>query len=267
MNHKALAAGVVVALIGVVLLFLYMKRYEAEASGGEPVQVLMVRRDFAVGEPMTSEGLAIRDLPERYVESRHVLAADQDRILGIRAGHGLRANQTLLWTDLATAVEGRRDLSALLRRGMRAVTVGLEQRNAIVTLLRPGDRVDVLYTGVRPNTDDTEVTINLLQNIMVLALGNNTGGPTYQDQVDGQSGVERRGISDVTVAVTVEQAALLTHAMQHGHVGIAIRNPEDVEAVEGLVDVTNERLIEPAARMSASRRRPTRETPTIEEIQ
>ena len=262
MNHKALLAGVVVAGVGVLLLFLYMKRYEAEASGGEPVRVLMVRQDFALGEPITSEGLAVRELPTAYVEDRHVLVADQQRILGIRAGHGLRANQTLMWTDLATAVEGRRDLSALLRRGMRAVTIQLNRRDAIVTLLRPGDRVDILFTGTRQGDEEESVTINLLQNVMVLALGEDTGG-----QRQDEDGPSSRNMKDVSVAVTVAQAALITHGLQNGKISIALRNPQDIEVVDGLEDVTDANLIEPAARQAQTRRtRPRQEPEAIENI-
>ena len=260
MNHKALAAGVFVALTGVLLLFLYMRRYEAEASGGAPVDIVMVRQDFAIGEPITADALAIRQLPTAYVEDRHVRASDQERILGIRAAHGLRANQALLWTDLATAVEGRRDLSQLLRRGMRAVTIQVDSRDALVTLLRPGDRVDLLYTGTRPGAEDeSEVTISLLQNVLVLALGSDTGGSATPDQ-------SQERLSDVSVGVTVEQAALITHALTSGKIEITLRNPRDIEIVEGLEDVTNSQLIEPAARQAVQRPR-RRQQQEIENVQ
>ncbi len=264
MNHKALAAGVLVALVGVVLLFFYMKRYEAEASGGQPVRVLMVRQDYAIGEPLSSEGLAVRELPQAYVEDRHVLESDKDRILGIRANHELRANQSLLWTDLATAVEGRRDLSGLLRRGMRAMTIHVRRENSIVSLLQPGDRVDLLYTGTRPGTEEVEqVTVNLLQNVLVLACGHNTGG--YQ-AAEGDDQPNHRERQDVSVALTVEQAALITHAIQDGNLDLALRNPRDIEIVDGLEDVTDSHLIEPAARQAVQRRRVRRETQEIERI-
>ncbi|MFT5356391.1 MAG: pilus assembly protein CpaB [Polyangiales bacterium] len=259
MNHKALLAGVFVAITGFVLLFFYMRRYEAEASGGAPVEILMVRQDLPLGQPVTAESLAIRQMPTAYVEDRHVRAADQDRILGIRAAHGLRANQALLWTDLATAVEGRRDLSELLRRGMRAITIQVDRRDALVTLLRPGDRVDLLYTGTRPGAEeDGQITISLLQNILVLAVGQDTGGQGVDQSTERQS--------DVSVGVTIEQAALLTHAMTSGDIELTLRNPTDIQIVEGLEDVTNSHLIEPAQRQQVQRTR-RRTTQGIENVQ
>lgn len=252
MNRKALAAGVLVSLVGVALLFLYMQRYELEASGGEKVPVLMVIADLGIGEPITEAALSVRDLPSRFVEDRHVRFEDRDRVLGIRAANGLRANQTLLWTDLATAIDGRRDLSGLLRPGMRAITITVERDDAIVGLLRPGDRVDLLFSAIRPNTEDL-VTITLLQNLLVLAVGTDTGG----EQPTG----DRPRTTDISIATTLEQATLITHAMTEGRVQLTLRNPDDIEVVEGTPEYTNDDLIEPAKRDEAQmRRRPPRPT-------
>ncbi|MEM6954306.1 MAG: Flp pilus assembly protein CpaB [Myxococcota bacterium] len=263
MNRKALAAGVFVSLVGIVLLFLYMRRYEKEASGGEPVRVLMVTADYAAGEPITSEGLAVRELPTAYIEDRHVRARDQSEVLGIRTAHGLSANQSLLWTDLDTAIERRRELSTRLREGMRAMTVAVDRDESIVALINPGDRVDLLYTGLRStqvDRDETEqVTINLLQNVLVLAVGLDTGG-----QADENT---RASQADISVALTVEQAALVTHALENGRIGLALRNTGDIGIVEDLPDVTNDNLIQPLERQRIQRRRrATMEPEAIEQI-
>ena len=77
-----------------------------------------------------------------------MLAAERGKIIGLRLGHTLQAQQMLMWTDLNIALEERRNLSQLVQPGMRAVTVraadsDLEKSFA---LIRPGDRVDVLLT-------------------------------------------------------------------------------------------------------------------------
>jgi pilus assembly protein CpaB len=258
MNRKALIAGVAVAALGVALLFFYMRRYEHEVSGGDPVSILMVTSDLDVGEPLTADRMALREIPQRYVEDRHVLASDKDKVLGIRLATSLRTNQSLLWTDLATAFDGRRDLSNLLREGMRALTVSVGRTSAIVDLLRPGDRVDVLFTSARPGDEDEMVTITLLQNVIVLAVGEDTGG-------DDDAEDERR-TRDVSVAVTMEQATLLAHARTRGQLELTLRNPEDIELVEDLGETTDTDLIEPERRRRIQRRQPPEEEPSIERI-
>ncbi len=262
MNRTALLAAFGVAIVGVALFGLYMKRFEHEAAGGEPIEVLMVTSDVPIGEPLTQQKLATRQLPQAYVEDRHVLASDQQRVLGIRVSNGLSANQSLLWTDLATGSSVRRDLSTLLREGMRALTIRANASSSFGGLLRPGDRVDVLLTATRPG-GESRVTVPLLQNILVLAVGADTGGP---DQTDAESARANslRGL-EVSVAVTIEQATLVTHARDRGELQLVLRNPDDVEIVAGVPETTDPDLIEPEKRRNIQRRRRP-EGPSIEHI-
>lgn len=239
MNRKALQIGFVVAAISVVLLFVYMRQYEAEAP--DTVDILALRHGLASGEPIRTEALVIRQVSPANIEDRHIRATEQGRVLGLRTAHDLPADHALLWSDLETPVEGRRDLSDLLRPGMRAVNVPLDSRDEVLASLRPGDRVDVLFTTTWPGTEE-EMTMVLLQNIMVLVIGD--------EAVDESA--ER--MSDVSLGVVVEHVTLLTHALAAGKVEIVPRPAGGFEVVD-LEDVTNEYLIEPATRQTARRQR------------
>ncbi len=260
MNRTALLAAVVVAVVGVILFGLYMKRFETEVRGGEPVQVLIATADIPAGQPLTRAALGTGELPTKYVEDRHIRASDQNRVLGVKLNNPVKANESLLWTDLATASQERRHLSELLRPGMRALTVRVGDSSAFGGLLRPGDRCDVLLTATRPGSEE-QVTVPLLQNVLILSVGQDTGGPDARDR----SG-RNRGGRDVNVAVTIEQAALLTLADERGHLRLVLRNPEDVTILEGLPDTTATDLIEAARRAVRQTRRPP-STPMIERIQ
>lgn len=261
MNNKALFAGLAVAAVGVVLLFLYMRRYEAEASGGAPVQILMVTRDVAAGEPVTQEDLGIRTLPSDYLEDRNVRAADSQRVIGIASSHQLRANQNLLWTDLTTSLGGVTSVSSVLGEGMRAVSIsgGQSGRGSIVSLVQPGDRVDILFTGARPGDEEgEEVTVTLLQNVLVVAVGTD---------INGNAGRSARS-NDITLAVTVAQATLLTHAADTGSLEFTLRNPDDIDRTDSTQEVTSVQIIQPAARRAAQMRRaqPAPPTSMLEQI-
>jgi|APLow6443716910_1056828.scaffolds.fasta_scaffold54185_2 pilus assembly protein CpaB len=261
MNRTALFAGFAVAIVGVALFALYMRRFENEATGGEPVEVIMVTGDLSIGEPLTAQKLGTREIPQAYLEDRHVLSRDQERVLGIRVSNGLRANQSLLWTDLATTSSERRDLSTLLREGMRAMTVRTGQTSAFGGLLRAGDRVDVLLTATRPGTEAERVTIPLLQNVLVLAVGADTGGPDQSDREEAQA-AERRG-REVSLAVTLDQATMLSHARDRGVIQLVLRNPDDVGIIEGVPETTDTDLIEAEVR----RARNVNRTPMVEAIE
>src|SRR5262245_19984756 len=148
MNRRALVLALIVAMLGGVLLMFYLRRFEEETSGGQPVELLAAVKPIAAGELITEEKLATRIVPRAYVEDRAVLSAERGKIIGLRLGHTLQAQQTLMWTDLNIAMEERRTLSALVQAGMRAVTVRAtdNHQEKAFGLIRPGDRVDVLLT-------------------------------------------------------------------------------------------------------------------------
>jgi pilus assembly protein CpaB len=123
-------------------------------------------------------------------------------------------------------------------------------------LLRPGDRVDVLLTTDR---GDGEVTIPLLQNVLVLAVGTDTGADHRPEAAaDGTSGRQLtagpRRFSEVTFSVTIEQAGTLTHASTNGQIALALRNPDDIAITDRLPETTQGDYLEAEQRARLLRR-------------
>ena len=83
MNRRMWITAAATGLTGALCLHLYLSGLEQELAGGAPQQVVVVTRDVALGETLTRGALALRDLPERYVEERHVLGAF--RVDGVEA--------------------------------------------------------------------------------------------------------------------------------------------------------------------------------------
>lgn len=252
MTRKAIIAAAICGVAGLVMLLLYMKRFEEEASGGPPVHVLVARRDIPLGTAITQEMLVQRAIPQSYVEDRHIPVSELSRIVGVRVTSGVRADESLLWTDLATTSEQRRDLSALVRTGMRAITIRADVAASFGGLLRAGDRVDVLLTAEREQRN--HVTIPLLQNLLVLASGRDTGAPPRP----GERRTYAQGtVNQVTLSVTLEQAAVLALSQEQGRLTLVLRNPEDIALVENAPETTTADIIEPERRQQIQRRQPT----------
>ena len=95
--------------------------------------------------------LSTRDVPQAYVEDRAIKEVDKPKILGLAVGTTVQAQQTLMWTDLATANEERRDLSALIVPGSRAVSIKTRREDASAAMVKPGDYVDVIAVLPDPN--------------------------------------------------------------------------------------------------------------------
>jgi pilus assembly protein CpaB len=210
---------------------LYFQRLEAEVSGGPKVAVLAAAKDIPVSGALTEQSLVVRDIPQAYVESRHVRAADAKKVLGTRVTGGIKANDALLWTDLAQFSDQSRVLSGLVQNGMRAVAIDLRAAD-FDGLLRPGDRVDLLFTAGAK--DSTGSTVTLLQNLLVLAVGGNIARADEKSS----NAVQRSGGS-VSVGTTVEQAQLITQARERGRLSLSLRNPDDITLVDGLPETTS----------------------------
>jgi pilus assembly protein CpaB len=236
MKRLALIASVGAALGGIGLGHLYFQRVEAEISGGPKIAVLVAAEDVPVGAALSEKLLAIRDIPQAYVEGRHVPASELKRVLGVRLVGGLRANEAILWSDLAKFSDSARVLSGLVPNGMRAVAI--DDRSADFDgLLRPGDRVDVLFSA-GSKEDETSSTTTLLQNLLVLSAG---GSIARIDDDASAAGVRGRGTC-VMLSATVEQAQVLTQAKLRGRLILTLRNAEDITVVEGVPETTDRDL-------------------------
>ncbi len=225
-SRAPLLVSLAVALAGCLLLAVYIRQFQEAASGGEPVMLLALRKDVPAGAPLEEEMLIAHAVPESYVEARQVSASDMPRVLGVRTAIELGANQTLSWTDLVSTPRERASLSERIPQGMRAMSIEQPRRRGLADLLRPGDRVDVLLTRHEPNPDRRAVTLYLLQNILVLAVGNEI------EAFHGERASTRADL--ITLLLTVDQASLLAHAQRSGELSLTLRNENDLEINRGL---------------------------------
>jgi pilus assembly protein CpaB len=234
-NKRALLVAFGVTVVGAILLFLYLRRFEQEASGGAPVALLVASKQVVPGTLLGEADLTVREIPAAYVETRAVRVSEKQRVLGLRVATRIEPEETLMWTDLAMTADDRRDLSGLVQPGMRAVTIhtrsGSDHTNQ---LIEPGDRVDIiLTTGERGQ----ETTIVLSQNVLVLAVGLDTGSES------GEKREKARGDA-LTVSATIREAQLISLAGDRGRISVALRNPDDVRIVDGLVETTGAALVD-----------------------
>ena len=245
-NRVPLLASVAVAALGCVLLVVYVRQFQREATGGAPVALLAMRRAVTAGEPLGEQMLVAHMVPESYVESRQVLASEMPRVLGVPAAIDLDANQTLAWTDLTSTRRDQSSLSDRIPPGMRAMIIEQRGRRAFGKLLRPG--VDVLLTKMKPGIDGTVVPVPLLQSILVLAVGNTI------EAANIESSASR--LDFVTLLLSVDQASLLAHAKRGGELNLTLRNESDLEINEGLPETDDSDVLVQERRARRLRRLP-----------
>ena len=119
-----------------------------------PVQILVVGRAVRGGTLLVIDDLSPRSVPagQEPRGSYRDTIADRDQLRGAMVRRGLEQNEVILRADVLRPGD-RGFLAAVLRPGMRAVTVGVDPVSGMAGLIWPGDRVDLLLTQ---SIDDKE---------------------------------------------------------------------------------------------------------------
>jgi pilus assembly protein CpaB len=244
MNRQALLGALLTAVLGAVLLVLYLRRFEQEKSGGDPVRVLVVTKSVARGKPLNDEVLAVREIPVAYVDSRTIKATEREKVVGLRTLAPLEAQNVLMWNDLAVSVEERRDLSSLVTPGFRAVYIRAIREDQGSPLINPGDYVDVIATLPQPGDTRGErsTAIVLLQKVLVLASGGKTSPDEGPPPTDKRAPPPRE--QGLTLSLNLQQAQLIALAAERGHFSVALRNPDDQRTMDGIPDLGESALTE-----------------------
>lgn len=244
MKTRAAILSVLVASVGALLVWMYLRRFEAEASGGPKIPVLMALRTVEPGEVLKEDDIGQQWIPLAYVESRAIRASDRARVVNLRAAVPLQAQQSLMWTDIVVQ-NSDKSLSTLIQSGMRAVTIRAEGRAQ--ALVRPGDRVDVIGTLLQAGSTDNRAGVVLLQNVLVLGRSVEPTSPANDS-------------SDIVLSLTLQQAPIVAVAAEKGKLSVALRAPDDVRIVEGVTEVSSKDLMEPEKRapLLAPKTGPTR---------
>jgi pilus assembly protein CpaB len=122
---------------------------------------------------------------------------------------------------LASKITGpgqRGSLSAVIRDGMKAVTIRVDDVLGVAGFVQPGDRVDVIWTrnertptASGRTTSDTAYSVVLLQNVRVLAI----------DQLQDR-GPQAKPAKAVTVEVNAEGAQQVALSANLGQLSLAL---------------------------------------------
>lgn len=198
-----------------------MAEIEEEATRGKKfVEVVVAKTDLEKGEPINADVVAIRKIPKEYVHASAIRPDQYEQVESQRLAAPLKKGESLLATHLEG--NGAQVFSATLRKGLRALTFEVDAVNSISGMLRPGDRIDLIYSGKASSGTEHNVTVPLLSNVQVLATDQNL---TKQDE-NGQ----QRNFSTITLELTPIDADRVIVAKAAGQLTAVLRHPDD-EAV------------------------------------
>lgn len=227
MKMRPAFIGLLAGIAGVVLLVLYMKRFEDDASGGRSVALLVAVSPIARGKAISDDMLGSREVPAKYADDRAIRASEREKITGLHATSTIPVQQTLMWTDVVAMSDDQRDLSSLVQPGNRAMPVHVVFQDE-VPLIHPGDFVDMLAVF-----EGHQSTV-LLQRVLVLSIGQET---SYDRSVDKARQAQKATM--LTLSVSLQEAQLLALAIDRGKLTAVIRNPDDMKVAETPPDINS----------------------------
>ena len=233
-----LLAGIGAAGFAVWLLKGYMNENAAElaaarAAAGQNVPVVEVYAAAAplrYGETLTDEKLRLVTWPRSavpdgaFVEGRDTLLHENADRLMTRA---VEEGEIILATKV-TEPGGEVGITSMLKPGMRAMSINVNAQTGVSGFLRPGDMVDVFWTG---DLEGREVTRLVQPNVQIIAV----------DQSSDMDIARTEVANTVSVMTTPEQAAGLMHAQAEGRLTLSLVGVNETGEAE-LVQVDRNKL-------------------------
>lgn len=199
----------------------------------EMADVLVTRRQLLYGQEMTRADVQAIQFPSHAVPQGAYTSMDALFPNNIPSRVVLRAmdpSELILGSKL-TAPGQVAGITSHLSPGKRAFTIPVNQTSGVAGFLRPGDHVDVFWTG-RPQGQG-EVTQLIQPRIRLIAV---------DQSADMDRTTNAISASTVTVEATSEQAAALALAQSSGRLSLALVGMDD-QLPDSMVEMTQDRML------------------------
>ncbi len=242
-----LVVGVALAGGAVMMAKNYIEAYQNalahERSNREAavptVNVFVANKTLSYGEQLTKENVRAVAWPENalpegiFSEESDLFPSDSPK----DARYVLRTmekNEPLLAVKITAPGEDA-GITSRLEKGMRAFAIRVDVASGVSGFLRPGDRVDVYWSGQPPARSGQErsgeVTRLIQSNIELIAVDQMSGG-------DFSNAIIAR---TVTVKAQPEEVARLAQAQSTGRLSLALVGAQD-DTIASLVEVDQRSL-------------------------
>ncbi len=234
----ALILGLLAALAGYAGLNAMAKQVVASTSK-QFVPVVVSATDLTFGTKLDKAQLRVARYPKESVPAGSF--SDIDSVAGQTTKIFLAAREPVTATKLSSRGGG---LSMLVRSGLRATSLEVNQVSGVSGFVLPGDRVDVLCTVDGRGAKEEAVTRTILQNAEVLASGQRTA---QQDN-------KPITVQAVTILVDPMGAEKLALGLHEGKIHLVLRNPQDADTMRVASLDTREMLGGEPTRMASTPR-------------
>lgn len=190
------------------------------------VQVLVARNALRTGQLIKPEDLRWQAWPQGALPQTYIIEGKRpiSDFVGAVARTSFRIGQPVVDTDIV--MPGSRGfLAAVLRPGLRAVSVPATATSAVSGFIYAGDRVDVLLTHTLngPNGQHA-ATETILRNARIIAM---------DQKLDFAPGDKPEIGKTATLELTAKQTEIVTLGVKMGELSLVLRSLQDEEERDG----------------------------------
>jgi pilus assembly protein CpaB len=190
------------------------------------VQVLVAKNALRTGQLIKPEDLRWQAWPQGALPQTYIIEGKKPLtdFVGAVARTSIRVGQPLVDTDIV--MPGSRGfLAAVLRPGLRAVSVPATATSAVSGFIYAGDRVDVLLTHtLNGPTGQHSATETILRNARVIAM---------DQRLDFAPGDKPEVGKTATLELTAKQTEIVTLGVKMGELSLVLRSLQDEEERDG----------------------------------
>ena len=233
-----LLAGVALAGGAVYMAKVYIGQYQAELARAKQMQsaivptqtVYVASRSLSYGDVLTPDDVRAVNWPQDAIPAGTfddlAILFPEDKNEPRLIVRQMEENEAVMAVKITEPGEDI-GLTTRLEKGMRAFTIRVDVASGVSGFLRPGDKVDVYWTGAVTTANGREDVTQLIQTAVRLIAVDQT-----ENQINGA-----RIARTVTVAAKPEAVAALAQAQSTGKLSLSLVGAgDDTEVDEIQVD-------------------------------
>ena len=234
-RRKALlAVAAVIAALGTMLVFLYVKGADTRADERyQAVQVLRVVKEIAPGETVEAAQAAGK-IETSSVSQKDLLPealTTTDGIAGKTATTTIYKGEQLTSSKFGTTGSAS---GLTIPKGKIAISINLTDPARVAGFVNPGDRVAIFMSGTGGADGGTFARL-LLPRIQVIGAGTTTMVATTTTDPEGVATTDQLPKTLLTVAVTQAEAERVLYASSNGELSFGLLNKDSkVAASKGV---------------------------------
>lgn len=188
------------------------------------IDILVAAKDMAMGEKLIDSTVSWREWPKNNVSEAMITKEEQpdarEKLVAARARLPIFDGEPILEKKLIMPDQSG-FMSAILPKGMRAISVAISERSAAGGFILPNDRVDVILTRKLDDPNGGPKVVKsetVLTNVRVLAINQTYRQEAAEDKVTVAEG------KTATLELSAVQSEVVSMVESAGELSLALRS-------------------------------------------